>query len=257
MCLIALLLPDPRLRELPQSIGKYHTLYPLDEPGREKGPKLFGVPSSVYKATSSTDGLPYVLRRLEGVRLVEPALELAESWVRHVRHSGVVALREVFVSKDWAEVPSVYIVYDFHPGAVTLESKFLQAGGAQAAQAVPEAVLWSVLVQLVAALKAYVQSTVSVFLAIDLTIAFCLARIHATGLACRTLHPSKVLLTGKARVRLGAGGVMDLLHPDAKSLQHHQLEDLLSLGRLMLCLACKSTAAVHNLVKSLEVSRTQ
>ncbi len=160
-------------------MSKYHSLFPLDEPNKEKLSKLFGVATSVYKATCSTDGLPYVLRRLEGVRLLDHALELADGWVRHVRHSGVVALREMFVSKDWAEAPgmlsfsllrmcsmharlsnacvdvsaAVYMVYDFHPGAVTLESKFLHA----TSQPLPEPVLWSVLVQLVAALKAYAR----------------------------------------------------------------------------------------------------
>jgi len=78
--------------------------------------------------------------------------------------------------------------------------------------------------------------------------------IHGAGLACRgALQPSKIILTGKNRIRINGLAVNDVVNFDpSKNNTHHQHEDLLSLGRLLLVLACKSLNAVQNLVKSVE-----
>ena len=61
---------------LPDDLQGYHTLVLLDQPPPSSGPSSkdrrpnFGAwHSSVYKATSSTDGLTYVLRRIESMCL--------------------------------------------------------------------------------------------------------------------------------------------------------------------------------------------
>jgi PAB-dependent poly(A)-specific ribonuclease subunit 3 len=46
-------------------VDHYHSLVPLDT-NHNKSAAVFGYPSWVYKATSSKNGLVYVLRRLEG-----------------------------------------------------------------------------------------------------------------------------------------------------------------------------------------------
>lgn len=46
-------------------VDHYHSLVPLDT-NHNKSAAVFGFPSWVYKATSSKNGLVYVLRRLEG-----------------------------------------------------------------------------------------------------------------------------------------------------------------------------------------------
>ena len=52
---------------LPEELHSYNTLVPLETtPLTEKRKYFGGWSSSVYKATSKTDGKPYILRRIEG-----------------------------------------------------------------------------------------------------------------------------------------------------------------------------------------------
>ena len=54
---------------------------------------------------SNSDGMPYVLRRIEGFRLSnEHALKLGELW-KQIRHPNIVGLTDIFVSKDFGGVP--------------------------------------------------------------------------------------------------------------------------------------------------------
>lgn len=99
---------------------------------------------------------------------------------------------------------------------------------------IPERVLWTYLIQLANAIKA----------------------VHSAGLAVRCLDPSKILLTGHNRVRINCGAVLDVIAFDAggKNTASFQQEDLLSLGKLFLSLACHSRGAIHNIQASLEVA---
>jgi PAB-dependent poly(A)-specific ribonuclease subunit 3 len=107
----------------------------------------------------------------------------------------------------------------------------------------PEPLIWSYVIQLTSALRT----------------------IHNAGLACRCLHPSKVILTDGdvPRLRLSFCGISDVVLFDAGAsvsmVTVHQQEDLLALGRLVLSLACKSMLAVKrdNIQTSMElVSRS-
>jgi PAB-dependent poly(A)-specific ribonuclease subunit 3 len=140
------------------------------------------------------------------------------AWAPVANHPGVAGLREAFVSDELAGAPALFLAYDYHPGAATLEAVHLAppaAGGTPA----PEATLWSYLAQLLAALRA----------------------AHAAGLALRpaALHSSKVLLAAPGRVRLAAAGAADALAgaPPA-DLAAAQRADLAALGRLLLELGC-------------------
>lgn len=94
-----------------------------------------------------------------------------------------------------------------------------------------EQVLWGYLVQIASALKA----------------------IHAVGLAARLITPSKILLTSKNRVRLNACSILDVVHFDnTRSLAELQADDLVQLGRLILCIANNSATAHLNMQKSME-----
>ena len=112
---------------------------------------------------------------------------------------------------------------------------------------VPENVIWSYVVQMASALKT----------------------IHSTGLAARTLEISKILLTSKMRytvrcefvkvlltlrrLRLNCCGMLDVIQPDqSRSVQEHQADDFIKMGRVILAVACNSPAAVQNYQKSLE-----
>lgn len=61
--------PDPRIKEIPTTLHRYHSLNPLEDGIREQISRVFGFSMSVYKAISSSDGLPYLLRRLDGLRI--------------------------------------------------------------------------------------------------------------------------------------------------------------------------------------------
>ena len=61
-------IPDPlhpEFSKLPAELNVYHTICPL-EPGVEPPSKVFGCKTGSYKATSSVDGKPYYIRRIEG-----------------------------------------------------------------------------------------------------------------------------------------------------------------------------------------------
>eukprot|EP00026_Physarum_polycephalum_P002793 Phypoly_transcript_02801.p1 GENE.Phypoly_transcript_02801~~Phypoly_transcript_02801.p1 ORF type:complete len:778 (+),score=143.60 Phypoly_transcript_02801:127-2460(+) len=228
---------DPRSKGIPQMVGAYHSLYPLEEESgtREKS-KFFGATTSLYKATSTVDGQVYVLRRVEGHRVNnDAALAAAEPW-KAFTHPGVVSLKDVFHSKEFGDVNSLYFVYDYFPGADTIEHKLNASAGAGLAGAggfVSEAMLWSYMAQLTSALRA----------------------IHSVGLAARVIQPSKVLLTGKNRIRINCIGMMDVINFDPnKNIGQYQYDDLLQLGSLIVCIALRNTAAgtTQNIGKSLE-----
>jgi len=104
-------------------------------------------------------------------------------------------------------------VYDYHPGAETLEKHLFSNQIAH----VPEYIVWSFVCQLVSAL----------------------AIIHNHGLACRTLSTSKILLTGQSRVRLNCCGILDTSGCDRAKIQASQVEDLNCLGRVIVTLCCR------------------
>jgi serine/threonine protein kinase len=99
---------------------------------------------------------------------------------------------------------------------------------------IPERTLWSYVVQLCNVLKL----------------------VHSNGLAARTLESTKILVTGKDRLRVNCCSILDVIRyeqpltPDA--LRNLQQEDLFDLGKVVLSLACQSAGAIHNLQKSIE-----
>ncbi len=198
---------------LPSEVNKYHSLYPLEErPGSVS--KIFGYPTHVYKAVSSVDGGVYALRRIEGFKLLnESHMAILDQWT-HFSHTNIVNLREAFTTKAFND-DSLIFVYDFHPNSETLfQRHFVCSSRTQEPQSastlgspttallgssasasfstplpyqdkpvstqptpVTEPILWSYVVQLVSAIKI----------------------IHAAGLSCRVLDPTKILVSGQKR----------------------------------------------------------
>ncbi|GAA6037662.1 hypothetical protein JCM8097_002273 [Rhodosporidiobolus ruineniae] len=262
--------------KLPEEVGGYTGLLPLDKvpaeaggAGAGQGGGWGGYRGWVYKAWKEGEGRCYVLRRIEGFRLQhEAAIASVEKWTR-VRHPGLVGVREAFTTRAFGD-QSIVFVYDYHPSSQTLYEAHLSpsatlppnpwstplshhafsgpssalrrpgapapstssgAGSGSSGQTLPERVLWSYTVQIASALKC----------------------VHSSGLAMRTVEVSRVLVTGKNRVRLGGAGVLDCLGWDGgQGVQGHQQDDLLSFGKLIIALACGSTSAVHNLPKSVD-----
>lgn len=161
----------------------------------------------------------------------ELAIHTIEKW-RRVQHGGVVSVREAFTTKAFGD-NSIVFAYDYHPLAMTLYDAYFspEAHLGQQYKELDEQVIWSYIVQLSSALRA----------------------IHAAGLAARIVEPSKLLVTSKNRIRLNACGIFDVIAYDGgHNTASFQQEDLINFGKMVVSLACKSIASVHNLAKSID-----
>lgn len=268
---LTLLQPDPvQYPDLPQEVDSYHELFPLEPISNQVLHKAhLGYQASMYKATHIKTGIHYCLRRIHGFRLQNTkCLSVVEMW-KKLNHSNIVQLKEVFTTKAFGD-NSLVFVYSYHPGSETLLNKHFsidQPGYLdpftsdkntpmpysyqktnllrhQQNNKLPEPLIWNYIIQLTSALRL----------------------IHSNALACRSLDPTKIVLTSKNRLRLCCLGVMDVVLHDNNStinhlalVHHYQQEDLTALGKLVLALACKSTVAVQreNISTALDiVSRT-
>ncbi|KIJ30453.1 hypothetical protein M422DRAFT_61714 [Sphaerobolus stellatus SS14] len=226
--------PNPNL---PEELQGYHTLVVLDQPQstKERRPNFGSLHATVYKAISSVDGLAYVLRRIENFRLMnELAFGAIEQWSR-IRHPNIVSIREAFTTRAFND-SSLIVAYDYHPNAVTLMEAHLKTRQSlglnpHSPAPVPETILWSYVTQIGSAIRA----------------------VHTAGMAVRILDVSKVLLTGKNRVRIACGGIADVVAYDTRQdTQILQQEDMLNFGRLILALCCNSPNPTTNINKSIE-----
>ncbi|KAG7273927.1 hypothetical protein CRUP_011063 [Coryphaenoides rupestris] len=244
---------------VPSEVDSYHSLFPLEPvppPNRMQKTSNFSYVTSCYKAVNSKDDLPYCLRRIHGFRLVNTkCMMLVDMW-KKIQHSNAVTLREVFTTKAFGD-HSLVFSYDFHAGAETMFSRHFNDPTAdsyftkrkwgqhepppprQHAGLLPESLIWAYIVQLSSALRT----------------------VHTAGLACRVMDPSKVLITGKTRLRVNCVGVFDVLTFDNSQTNHlalmpqYQQADLISLGKVVLALACNSLAGIQreNLQKAMEL----
>jgi len=251
---------DPETNDLPAEIDNFTSLCPLEETSNSHMLKssVFGYVTTVYKAVNIKTGQHMCLRRIHNYRLVNTkCMGLVEQW-KKMAHSNLVTLRQVFTSKSFGD-HSILFVYDYYPGADTLMSRHFnnhqmppqldpfngdssrpysqsknsmlrhQATLSNSGGLLAEALIWNYIIQLTSALR----------------------YIHGAGLACRTLDPSKILVMGKHRLLLNCSGIFDVLTYDPNSnnpmtaMSYNQQEDLVSLGKIVLALACNSFAAIH------------
>ncbi|XP_055893130.1 PAN2-PAN3 deadenylation complex subunit PAN3-like [Biomphalaria glabrata] len=232
--------------ELPTELDKYVNLCPLERTGAPK-PSLGNLPSTTYKAVCTKDGLYYCLRRIHGFRLANTKVNtIIESW-KKLYHPNVVSLKEVFTTKNFND-NSIVFVYDYHPGSETLMSVHFPsphlngynhqhhhhyARGEHGKNAstgrssfLPESLIWTYIVQLSSALRA----------------------IHAANLAARSLDPSRIIVTGKYRIRINCIGILDIITPEASSpvnINVYKQEDMTALGKIILALACNNLMCVQ------------
>ncbi|XP_074842015.1 PAN2-PAN3 deadenylation complex subunit PAN3 isoform X2 [Carettochelys insculpta] len=244
---------------VPTEVDSYHSLFPLEPlppPNRIQKTSNFGYITSCYKAVNSKDDLPYCLRRIHGFRLVNTkCMVLVDMW-KKIQHSNIVTLREVFTTKAFGE-HSLVFAYDFHAGGETMMNRHFNDPSADAyftkrkwgqhdgplprqhAGLLPESLIWAYIVQLSSALRT----------------------IHTAGLACRVMDPTKILVTGKTRLRVNCVGVFDVLTFDSSQnnplalMAQFQQADLISLGKVVLALACNSLSGIQreNLQKAMEL----
>ncbi|KAL5011536.1 hypothetical protein ScPMuIL_010087 [Solemya velum] len=254
--------------DIPREVDNYHNLFPLEPPPSSPMQKssTFSYSTTCYKAVNTKDGLTYCMRRVHGFRLANTkCMSIIDMW-KKMYHPNIVQLKEVFTTKAFGD-HSIVFVYDFYPGAETLMSRHFSNntlngymhpfgmdsparhfssgkvssmnGPRQHAGLLPESLIWAYVVQLSSALRA----------------------IHAAGLACRALDPTKIIIYSKSRLRLNCVGIFDVLTFDQNQpnplalLQHYQQEDLVSLGKIVLALACNSVMAIQrdNLQSSMEL----
>ncbi|KAK7039223.1 PAB-dependent poly(A)-specific ribonuclease subunit 3 [Paramarasmius palmivorus] len=232
---------------LPEEIQGYHSLTPLDTTGlsdrRKLGNNWYSI---VYRAIHQSDGIPYVLRRVENFRLMhQSAFSSIETWSK-IRHPSIVSVHEAFTTRSFND-NSLVVAYSYHPGAQTLFDAHLKpktaiqngySGRSQSQQltpltSIPERTLWSYIIQIASAIK----------------------KVHEAGLAVRMIDPTKILLTGKNRVRISSCGLLDVMmydtHQDVHVLQQ---DDLSQFGRLVFALTCcnPTAAAANSFQKSLD-----
>jgi PAB-dependent poly(A)-specific ribonuclease subunit 3 len=248
---------DPRHHGIPVP---YCNAYVL---GEETNRDVFGHPSTVFQVTHRHDGHLYCLRRFDTVRSVSAkiASTVLSRWTMATNpnhrlsspdgassplqnHPNIVPLSQCFVAQR-----AVFFVHHFVDGAQTLKDRFCLDPRIQrkpprpppilhhsTATIVPtlitEAVLWSVITQVVSAIQA----------------------VHTNHLAVQTLDWQHVLISivpvsssssssssETVRVRLGCVGIMDALEFESrKPVVDLQREDLRRLGRLILSL-CTGT----------------
>ncbi|KAL4973386.1 hypothetical protein BDW66DRAFT_142179 [Aspergillus desertorum] len=219
--------------QLPAQVDYFHSLVPLDL-NHQKNAAIFGYPSWVYKAQSTKDGNFYALRRLEGFRLTnEKAIRSVQAWKR-IASGSMVTVHDAFTSRSFQD-SSLIFVTDYHPLSKTLAEQHLSAGGprfqARHNAPVPEQILWGYITQIANALKC----------------------IHGAGLAARIIDPSKILLTGRNRIRLNACAIMDVVQYDAqRSVADLQRQDLVNFGQLILTLGANQPNVIHNPSKAME-----
>ncbi|XP_054717991.1 LOW QUALITY PROTEIN: PAN2-PAN3 deadenylation complex subunit pan3-like [Uloborus diversus] len=254
--------------DLPNEVDNYHKLCPLEPPIGDTPAKssTFGYVTTVYKAANIKTGVYYCLRRIHGFRVSNTkCISIIETW-KKLQHSNLVHLREVFTTKAFGDNSMVF-VHDYHPGADTLMNLYFNQTSVtpavngflpnfcsdvdglstksglnnlrQHAGLLPESLIWGYIVQLSSVLRS----------------------IHAAGLACRAFDPSKILVTGKSRLRLNCCGIFDVLtydpnqHNTKQVAAHFQQEDLMAFGKIVLALACNTLNAVKrsNMTGSLEL----
>lgn len=140
------------------------------------------------------------------------------------------------------------VAYTYHPSAQTLYDAHIKPraptfvqGRLQTAQPrVSERTLWSYIIQIAGAMKA----------------------AHDQGLAVRMIDVTKIIVTGRNRVRIGSCGLADVLTynpavpprvPGVPIPTELIQEDLVMFGKLIMALCCNNVAATSNFGKSLDV----
>lgn len=212
---------------IPDYIHVYHSLLPLEDVTRLRSSLALQISTKVLKGISSTDGYPYALWRLSETQVAptretfQAAKEIVRKWSVAASFPHIVGLKDAFLSNEYGGGAALYMVYDYHPKAATLEKVYIRTSSRSP---VPEDILWSFAVQL----------------------ANLLMVVHSHGLSLGpSLSPSKLIITNKIRLRANGVGIHDLTRKDnaqrqQQNLEEQQAEDVWRVGELLLLMACRS-----------------
>ena len=169
-----------------------------------------------------------------GFRLTsEVAIRSVQGW-KHIINASIVRVLDAFTNRSFGDSSLVFVT-DYHPLAKTLAEHHLSHNrnirGRNVPEQTPETVLWSYVTQIASALKT----------------------IHSNGLAARVVDITKILLTGKNRIRLNGCAVMDVVqHETQSSLTQLQRQDLVNFGLVILSLGAHVSDASQNFAKAMD-----
>ena len=143
---------------------------------------------------------------------------------------------DVFTNRGFGD-SSLFVATDYHPLSKTLlEHHHIGQNWTRPARnskdQVAEPVLWSYVVQIASALKS----------------------IHSAGLAARVVDASKILVTGKNRIRLNGCAVLDVVEFDNNvPLAQLQRKDLVNFGLVILSVGSGTADAGANFARSMDL----
>ena len=170
----------------------------------------------------------------------EESMSCIDSWKR-VLHANIVTLRGAFTTRAFSD-NSLLFCYDYHPLSKTLNEKYLfKKSNNSNWIGISESLMWSFIIQIASALK----------------------YIHSLSLAARVIDPTKILITGKNRIRISCCGIIDMLTWESdmntarQNLVQFQQEDLASFGQLIIALGTGSLLSLHNMSKSIDALSKQ
>lgn len=213
-------LDDPRVKVLPAKVHRYHSLMRLDSlTARPRNPPTLGFQTFVYRCIGTLDGNVYALRQVENLKSVsDRGKMMAEMWQR-IHHANIVRIRDVFISSEIGEVPSLFAAYDFCPGFDTLEN-YLQSEAAAGA-ILNEQAIWSAIIQLLSAISAATSQSLSL---------------------TQTMVLSKVLISPSSmRIKVNCAGLFDIVN--GTTAQPSPKEELCAMGRIAMAIALQNPAA--------------
>lgn len=273
-------LTDPNsVDSIPERIQDYVDIYLLKRPTQIGSkslmtpPNVVGYVTSIYRAMNLSTNQMVCLRRVHNyqnnMNYSKSLFGTIDSW-KKIQCANMVRLLHVFTTKDFGD-NSLILVYQYFPQVTTFMQQYfndpqsLGTGGNSIygfgatnrpysqqiamykTKLLPENLLWHYIIQISASLRL----------------------IHSHGLACRSIDPSKIIITSNMpkcapsqlqpsqypRIRLNACGLYDIVNHD-KAIQEQlnlkayyqqiQQDDLVSFGRLCLALATSSLANSRN-----------
>lgn len=216
---------DPRYKAIPPY---YTNAYPLEEQTTQRS--SFGYHTLLFKVTSQQDGRLYVLRRFDNVRGVNQKIAslINQKWAKsHIsNHPNICRLYKCFFNY---ESRALYFVHKYEAMSHTLHHTLFM--GMEAFHPLHETTVWSYCMQLISAVRSIHKANLAVRSLQLNHILVCLE--PGSGLD----HNSHSMQTNRVRLKLNCIGVVDALEfEDRRSFQELQMEDMKSLGRLLMSL---------------------
>lgn len=169
-----------------------------------------------------------------GFRLTDDkAIRTVQAW-KSITSSSIVNIHDAFTTRNFKD-SSLVFVSDYHPMAKTLADHHFNQNRVSrprpSPEQIPELTMWAYITQIASAIKC----------------------IHSRSLAVRVISPSKILVTGKNRIRLNACAMLDVLQYEAQTpMVQLQRQDLVNLGLLVVSLGSNILDISQNFAKAMD-----